>query len=38
MAIGQFEAYARNLPQVANLRSIDAPVLLDIIQRALPEG
>ena len=24
--------------QVANLRSIDAPVLLDVIQKALPEG
>ena len=32
------EFIKRNLPQVANLRSIDAPVLLDIIQRALPEG
>jgi len=31
------QLYERNV-QVANLRSIDAPVLLDIIQRALPEG
>jgi len=29
--------YERNV-QVVNLRSVDAPVLLDIIQRALPEG
>lgn len=31
------QLYERNV-QVANLRSIDAPVLLDVIQRALPEG
>ena len=30
----QFQNYC----QVANLRSIDAPVLLDVIQKALPEG
>jgi len=31
------QLYERNV-QVANLRSIDAPVLLDVIQKALPEG
>merc|ERR550519_3180033 len=31
------QLYERNV-QVVNLRSVDAPVLLDIIQRALPEG
>jgi len=29
--------YERNV-QVVNLRSVDAPILIDLIQRALPEG